>query len=130
MYNKARAHVVVSFVLAGILAACTHEVSQGPGVATTTSASVATDRVSAQVAKSRCRRAAECNRMGAGQMYADKDDCLDRERASAHLVAVGCTNGIDGKRLDTCIDMLENEHCDADLGQVTNMPECASYCAR
>ncbi len=130
MFIKVGAYSMLLAGLGSIVAACAHDTYPEPGVATTTSANVAADHAVAKVAKSRCRRAAECNKIGPGQMYADKDDCMNRETMAAGQVAANCTRGIDSKRLDVCSDLLENEHCDQNLGQVAAMRECATYCAQ
>jgi len=130
MSHRLALAIALVFLLAGGAAACAHEVNGGPGVATTTSAAVGTDVAVRRMAASRCRRAAECNRVGAGQMYTDNDECLDRSREEATPVAASCTNGIDPRVLDECISSLESQHCDADLGRVTALDYCTKYCQR
>jgi hypothetical protein len=105
-------------------AACAHE----SDVTTTTAVRVDADDPVRKIAGARCRRAAECNRIGAGQMYSDQEDCLHRASEGAWRVAGACTNGYDQARLDKCVDMLENERCDANLGDITAMDECRKYC--
>ena len=118
-------------VVCGVAAfACDHEGDSVPGVTATTSAVLPKEAAARSIAKSRCRRAAECNRIGAGQRYGDKDDCLDMEASAANDAAATCTRGVDRARLDKCIDSLENQHCDADLGRVTAIEYCSSYCAK
>ncbi len=96
---------------------------------TTTGAALARDKAVHKVAATRCRRASECNHLGAGQMYADKDDCIDRETDAAKLVVAACASGIDNVRLDKCLGDLDNQFCEANMGPVAAMPECKSYCA-
>jgi len=122
--------VCVVFVSGVGALACAHESGGEVGYAQTTSALVPNDIAVQKVAESRCRRAAECNRIGAGQMYADKDDCRDRERDEATQMASSCTNGIDSASLDKCLDALENQSCQANMGRVAAMDHCSGYCAR
>ena len=109
-------------------AACATESDPGPVVVTsTTSANAVADGAAVKIARARCRRAAECDRIGAGQMYLDKDDCATRERNAAVSVAATCSNGVSGDRLDGCLNSLENQACDSNMGPVTTMPGCHSY---
>jgi hypothetical protein len=124
-------HVAAILVGVGSVVACaTEEQSQPVSATFTTSADVVSDRVALKIAAARCRRAAECDRIGGGQMYTDKNDCRDREHSAAYVIASGCPSGIDQERLDNCIGVLERQACDADMGPVVAMPECRGYCAR
>jgi hypothetical protein len=109
--------------------ACAAETDPGPVVVTsTTSANPVADGAAVKVARARCRRAAECDRIGAGQMYLDKDDCATREHNAAVSIAAACANGISGARLDNCVNSLENQECDSNMGPASAMPGCHSYC--
>jgi hypothetical protein len=114
-----------------VVVSCAYQSTESPtGTTETTGAVVTTNSPVVRVARTRCNRAAECNRIGPGQMYEDKGACMNRERQAAFDFATSCQSGVDPKLLDHCIDSLENQHCDAYLGPVTAMPDCRSYCAR
>jgi hypothetical protein len=115
-------------LVAGVLAtACAHEGDGrvAVGVYTTTSAGLSNDSAAQRIAATRCRRAAECDRVGAGQRYKDQNDCLDTEKGAAVRV---CSTGVDKTSLDRCLATLENEDCGADLGPVMAVIECRAYC--
>jgi hypothetical protein len=113
------------------VAACADTVIPVP-VSTTqlTAADMAMDEVASRVEKARCFRAKQCNRVGAGQMYVDDDECAAREQAAAARFDASCAGRVDSERLDTCLANLEDQYCDADLGPVQAFSECRSYCAR
>jgi uncharacterized protein DUF6184 len=124
--------VFVSVGFAIFVAACAHESEVSPGVATTTAAAVANDSAVVEVAKARCRRLDECNRLGGGQVFADRDQCVTAYmQPDANLkILRACPDGVDRARLDVCLATLADQHCDANMGPVTAMTDCASYCAR
>lgn len=132
MLNRSCHFIVLSMGAAILVAACAHETDRLSGVASTTSAALSGRAALAQVATARCRRLAECNRFGNGHMFTDEAQCLEGYRdKDADLQAVrDCPNGVDRARLSGCIAMLADQHCDAQMGPVTAMPGCASYCAR
>jgi hypothetical protein len=126
-------HVVVSFGIALGVAACAHETETTPAVTTTTAAAaVPNDAAVLQIAKARCGRASECNILGNGRPYADKDQCMDAYKPGGGALenVASCPNGVDKGRLDKCIAVLRDQHCDANLGPETAMPECRSYCTQ
>jgi len=122
------------FAIAGIalaVGACEHETVQpNTGAATTTAAFVANDAAVLSVAKARCRREDECNRLGNGHKYADRDQCttayVNRDGDSPILT---CPSGVNKVQLDKCLGELANQYCDAHMGPVSAMPHCASYCS-
>jgi len=117
--------------LAIMSAACARESDERPGFAITTAAVVSNDNAVLQVASARCRRADECNRLGSGQKYTDRRQCIEAFRDEAANVPVlrACPKGVEKGRLDKCLATLASQHCDADLGPVTSMPDCGAYCA-
>jgi hypothetical protein len=123
-----------AIALAGVAVlglACAQTTETEPAVVFTTAAVVSDDSAVLEVAKARCRRADECNRLGNGRQFADRRQCiqafLDKD---AHVQVVRtCEAGVDKAGLDKCIADLAGQYCDADLGPVTAMPNCASYCA-
>ncbi len=121
---------LVSLGVTLVVASCAYDASETTGVTSTTGATVTNNSPVARIMRARCRRAAECNRLGPGQMYADRAECMLEVREAAVEVVASCPAGVDDKLLDRCVDMLENQYCDADMGPVTVMPECRSYCAR
>jgi hypothetical protein len=123
--------VLVSIGLAALGAACARETDERPGVAITTGAVVSNDTAVVQVGSARCRREDECNHLGNGRGYVDRRQCIEAYLDEAANVPVlrACADGVDGARLDKCLSDLASQHCDADLGPVTTMPDCASYCA-
>jgi hypothetical protein len=40
-----------------------------------------------------------------------------------------CKAAINDRLLDECINSLENQNCDPNMGPVVAMPGCNSYCA-
>jgi hypothetical protein len=119
--------------VAAVIGGCETETTPPPSVAGLTSAEVVAvnaDTAAQRIAKARCQRAAECNRTGRGQMYVDQQECRDEERTLAAAVARACPGGVSKGKVDDCVANLENQYCDADMGPVTAMPECRSYCAR
>jgi hypothetical protein len=123
-------HVVVTLGLAVFAVACAHETDPNAAVATT--AAVVSNRTAVlQVAKARCRRLAECNRLGAGQTFADEPQCLEayRDKGADLKILRACAGGVDRAPLDKCLAVLADQHCDADLGPVTAMPDCDKYCS-
>ena len=131
MLNRLGHSIFLSVGVAAVVAACARETDRSSSVATTTSAALSNHEAVLQVAKARCRRLAECNRLGNGHMFADEAQCLEGYRdKDADLQALrDCPNGVDRVRLDGCIAILADQYCDAHMGPVTAMPGCASYCA-
>ena len=131
MTTHRRRRTSLAVVLGGIavLAACA-STDPRTGTTTTTGASLTSSSSVLEIAVSRCRRAAECNRIGFGQMYETKGQCMQDESEVAIQASRQCSHGVDPPRLDDCINSLENQNCDADLGPVTAMPGCDAYCAR
>jgi hypothetical protein len=114
------------------LAACEHEDAQvNSRFATTTAAViVANDAAVLDVAKARCRRADECNRLGSGHKYADRDQCTEAYANQAGDTRIlTCPNGVDKARLNKCLAELADQVCDAHMGPVAAMPDCESYCS-
>jgi len=128
MFTHLGHEVLVAVGLAVIVAAC-HE-TEPIGTATTTGAAISNDTAVLQVARARCRRANECNHLGSGQRFASETQCIEayRDEGAGLRVLRTCANGVDQGRLDQCIATLVDQHCDAELGPVTAMPECSSYC--
>jgi hypothetical protein len=124
-------HTLVSAGFSVVVAACAHQANPGPGVATTTRAVTSNNAAVLQVAKARCRRLAECNRLGNGHMFADEPQCLEgyRDKDADLQILRTCSSGVDKGRLDICIAALASQYCDASMGPVTAMPDCGSYCA-
>jgi hypothetical protein len=60
-------------------------------------------------------------------MYVDTGDCVDRVTAAAQTTMSSCPRGVDKRRLDGCLDTLENQACDADMGPVSAL--CNSPCS-
>jgi hypothetical protein len=121
----------ISMSLAAAAASCAHETPQGVEATTTTSALVTDDSAVLQVAKARCRRADECNDLGAGQTFADRAQCIRAylDPGADTKIVRSCANGVDKGRLDKCLSSLASQRCDANLGPVLGMPDCDSYCA-
>ncbi len=133
MSNHFGRHALLAIGLVALGAACAHETDAQPGrVTITTAAAVTDDGALLEVARARCRRADECNRLGSGQKYADQRQCIQAYADVDANVRVirSCQNGVDRASLDKCLAVLASQHCDADLGPVTAMPDCRSYCAR
>lgn len=111
--------------------ACAAEGDASRGYATTSARIVLNDSAVMEVAKARCRRADECNRLGNGQKYVDRTQCIQAflDEGTNVRVIRSCPNGVDRVPLDKCLATLATQHCDAELGPVIAMPECGSYCA-
>jgi hypothetical protein len=121
-------------IVAGIgLAAAACEHTTAPPTAeplTTTAAEVWTDeRAVHEVAKARCRRAEECDRLGNGHRFTNGGQCLNAY-LNRDAPILTCSNGFDRDELTKCLAELAAQHCDADLGPVLATPYCATYCAR
>jgi hypothetical protein len=120
-------HLLVAAGVAVTLGACEPSIGQ----ATTTAASPSNDSAVLQVAQARCRRADECHHIGEGLKFADEQQCINAyldEGAHLHVLR-SCDGGIDKGRLDRCLAILAMQHCDENLGPVTEMPYCNAYCA-
>jgi uncharacterized protein DUF6184 len=121
----------ISMSLVAASSSCAHETAQDVEATTRTSALVSDDSAVFQVAKARCSRADECNDLGSGHSFADRGQCIRAyldPGADAKIVR-SCASGVDKGRLDKCLASLANQRCAADLGPVTGMPDCDSYCA-
>jgi hypothetical protein len=68
----------------------------------------------------------------AGQTFADEPQCLEayRDKGADLKILRACAGGVDRAPLDKCLAVLVDQHCDADLGPVTAMPDCDKYCSR
>src|SRR5579871_1758842 len=99
------------------------------GVATTTAANITADSAALEVARARCRRAAECNRFGNGHMYADESQCNEAYRELALPMPKACVR-VDAMRFGNCVATLRDQSCDADMGPIPAMPDCDDYCAK
>lgn len=119
--------VLISVGVVALISACEHPV----GVAKTTGATVSNDSAVLQVAQARCRRAAECNHIGNGMRFASERQCIDAylDVGADLTILRTCPAGVDRARLDRCVATLQDQHCDANLGPLTAMPDCGSYCA-
>ncbi len=127
MFTKLTPHVLAALAVSAFVAACAADSGLHSSVATTTGATVY-GGPALDIAKARCHRAAECNRIEG--MYGDKDQCMSRETDAAHVAVVTCTEGVDSRRLDDCLASLESQACDADMGPIDAMPGCSSFCSR
>jgi hypothetical protein len=125
-------HGLASVGFALVVAACAHESEVGPGVTTTSAVVLSNQEAVHQVAQARCRRLDECNRLGNGQIYVDRAQCMVAYRDVGADVPVvrSCVEGVDKKRLDVCLAALADQRCDADLGPVPAIQGCRAYCAR
>src|SRR5580704_6887203 len=120
MSNELRKHVLASMGLV-VAAACAYPDNlHRSTTAAVDTGSLSRDGAVLTIARARCRRAAECNNVD--HMYGSKTDCMDREADAALRVTTTCQHGFDGPRLDKCLNALQNQFCDADMGAVTDMP--------
>jgi hypothetical protein len=129
--------VVVVLGSALAVCACAHEQSVEPGVAepgvvVTTAALVSNDSAVIEVAKARCRRLDECNNLGGGKDYVDRAQCLTAYLQPDSNIEMlrSCPDGVDKARLNVCLATLVDQHCQSDMGPVTAMTDCDSYCAK
>jgi hypothetical protein len=72
--------ILTAMALAGVVTSCAHDINEGSGVARTTNAILSSRAAVIPVAKARCRRLAECNRLGDGHMFADEAQCVAASR--------------------------------------------------
>jgi|HubBroStandDraft_1064217.scaffolds.fasta_scaffold355367_1 hypothetical protein len=132
MFIRLEKRVLALLGLAVTFAACDHETTEvkSGSVRTTAAVVIANDTAVLDVAKARCRRADECNRLGNGHEFADREQCVEAfatQTANANIL--NCENGVNKAKLDKCISELANQYCDAHMGPITAMPHCASYCS-
>jgi hypothetical protein len=125
-------HILISLALGLVVVACEHEGSNTPPVMTTSASLLSNEVAIQQVAHDRCTRAAECNILGNGRPYADKEQCMHAYEpgGGARVNVLACTEGVDKERLDKCLAVLRNQRCDADMGPETAESECRAYCAK
>jgi hypothetical protein len=132
MSTQLSKNVLIAVGVTVCVAACAHETETPPPVTVTAAAVVSNDAAIQKIAKARCERASECNILGNGRAYADKDQCLSAYFPGGGAIAnvASCPNGVDKERLDKCVAVLTDQHCDTNLGPETSMPECRSYCVQ
>jgi hypothetical protein len=78
------------------------------------------------VAAARCDREARCDRVGGGEKYGTRRDCLSDVRRDDRLDLTGdaCPGGISAKGLDGCLQSIRSEDCSNPLTTVTRLTAC------
>jgi hypothetical protein len=100
-------------------------------VTSTTAAAVPTDAAILEVARARCRRAGECNHYGGGHRFASELQCIAGvQDPNSGVTVLRCAKGVDRGRLDRCLSSLASEMCEVELGPITGIDDCDSYCAK
>jgi hypothetical protein len=76
----------------------------------------------------RCDLAYRCQQIGIDRKYQNRDLCesaMNKEN-SADLAGDDCVAGVDGGRLDSCVQMIKQHSCDASMKDLDDVPACDS----
>jgi hypothetical protein len=109
------------------LAACAHDGARGAATTRTTGATVSVDDAVGQLAKARCERDAQCNSLASDAFSASRGECVRfvREDEERQLNQATC-RGVKKAQADKCIEILRGEECQAHMGRIETMLECAA----
>lgn len=130
-----RSSIVLSCLACGIaLFACKKDKTgetTSTGVTETTGAGVGAQPMrfmsaTANIAGARCERQVTCNQVGAQKRFETRDVCAREEnkRTQSELRASDCPNGVDQKKLQTCLDTIARQDCDELATSLEAVDEC------
>ena len=97
------------------------------GVLTLTSASlIASDAAVDRIVNSRCAREVACSNIGPGKLFASGEMCAREARSRMHeeLMSMTCWAGVDGKKLDACLDSIRGHGCEDPVDAVNRLAAC------
>lgn len=94
--------------------ACNRAEDKPAATTTTTGASLESDFAVMRVTNARCDRAVECNSVGSGRKFLDRDQCTRElgNESYTSLRAENCPAGINEDSLSSCLATLRNARCD------------------
>jgi hypothetical protein len=80
----------------------------------------------ARIAGARCDRSIVCDQVGMNKRFETRDACAQGEtnRTRNDLRAAECANGVEEKRLRSCLDALSKQDCAKLMSSVDAMDEC------
>ncbi|HVJ88970.1 MAG TPA: DUF6184 family natural product biosynthesis lipoprotein [Labilithrix sp.] len=97
------------------------------GEATLTGASWVTNEAAIdRITALRCTRELSCGNVGRDQRYASSDVCTRevRRKLETDLRASNCPTGIDGNKLDACVDAIQSQSCATKSKPATVLTAC------
>jgi uncharacterized protein DUF6184 len=116
-------------ITGGVLFVASCGGSDRPATTATTSAwMVMNDDAAMRLANARCERDLECDDIGPGKRFADRDTCTRElgNEARIKLRAHDCPSGIDDQRLATCLNRVRAERCEFALDTIERLDACRS----
>lgn len=80
----------------------------------------------ARITGARCDREVACSQVGAKKRFETRDICTRNEgsRTQDELKAADCPNGVDEKKLHTCLETLAKQDCTKLVSALQSIDEC------
>jgi hypothetical protein len=103
------------------------EPRSGSGGAALSSGAISFTEVERKLAGAKCERAAACGEIGKDKKWPSKDACMAETRAEEFpglVAARECPHGVDGKRVDQCVNDILEVKCSDALAQVCKYVLC------
>jgi hypothetical protein len=86
------------------------------------------EHASARIAGVRCEHEVTCDQVGPNKRYATRDDCSREEarRTRDQLTASECPNGVDGSKLQSCLQAITQKDCSDLVFSLQSVDACRS----
>jgi len=101
---------------------------EGVGKTTTTGATEPFRYLTAtaHIADARCDREVTCNQVGADKRFETREICASEEgkRTKDELKSADCPNGVDSKKLQTCLAALGKQDCSQLATSLQTVQDC------
>jgi hypothetical protein len=81
---------------------------------------------SARITGARCDREVRCDQVGANKRFETRDICARDEgnKTQAELRPADCPNGVDEKKLQSCLDAISKQDCAKLVTSLQSVDEC------